>query len=654
MRERSQPPPSLPESLTPRRQNCGGWRDALAIDTNPGGRLCPGSSTKETQMRFVPRRLFTVAAIVTLTIMGGALTQAKAANWSLFTCAYPNGTPVNATSGWSAHAVGSPGPYSGTGNSCGGIGGSLGAESSNEWPQNGYSGWQWVFNAPGGSLIVGGSMQVGFNTPKGQAYVEDPENIYGPDVLANCQYNVSCTSTQYPVLPNNNATNLYVGAECAIDPTCEPAGTGVDASVAIYRATIIMQNASVPTGSAFEGGLSTPATVSGDQDLKFTAADPGGPGVYSVTAAVDGTQVYGQTPPGDSATCVNQGQVTEGLSFLSVVPCSSSLSVSIPLDTTTLKDGSHSLKVSVTDAASNTSVVFDKTITTENAPTVSSEPTISGTAQVGSTLTGTNAVFAARSGTGSLSQNTDQWLRCGESGTGCSAIAGATSGTYTPVAADSGYTMEFENFVEDGEKHKASATSPPTLKVSESSGAGSSCLSSGCQTGGGGNGGNGGSGGAGSGGTAGSGGSGAGSGAAVTVDVVGGGSNLGSVPLGSASRWSVSLHVSPGRVRRHSKLKLTGLVSTSPRPGEGKLIYLQARSVGKVFRGSGRRRHRVTVYGKWTSFQIFRAKTNGTFSSTYRFRLGGRHTYQFRAVAPAEGQYRNPTGSSVTSTVKEI
>jgi hypothetical protein len=54
------------------------------------------------------------------------------------------------------------------------------------------------------------------------------------------------------------------------------------------------------------------------------------------------------------------------------------------------------------------------------------------------------------------------------------------------------------------------------------------------------------------------------------------------------------------------------------------------------------------------TFQAFRARSNGTFSSVYKFKLGGHHTYQFQAVAPAEGQYRNPTGDSSTITVKEI
>jgi hypothetical protein len=90
-------------------------------------------------------------------------------------------------------------------------------------------------------------------------------------------------------------------------------------------------------------------------------------------------------------------------------------------------------------------------------------------------------------------------------------------------------------------------------------------------------------------------------------------------------------------------------VSTSPRPSNGKLISLQARYVTFV----GRHHHRRVLYGEWITFKLVRSKPNGTFSATYRFRLGGRHTYQFQALAPAEGQYRNPAGASSVQTVTE-
>ena len=52
-------------------------------------------------------------------------------------------------------------------------------------------------------------------------------------------------------------------------------------------------------------------------------------------------------------------------------PCLQSETVDLPIDTTGLFDGQHVLKVIVTDAAQNSSVVFDGTITTANRTTVS-------------------------------------------------------------------------------------------------------------------------------------------------------------------------------------------------------------------------------------------------------------------------------------------
>jgi hypothetical protein len=618
-------------------------------------------------MYSVSRRLESFAAALTLVVIVGVIafvTAAQAGTWTLYTCEAPNGAILNEYAGWTSQMIGSAGPNSGAGSECGKPGGYLFAESSSASLQNTYTGWQWDFQAPTGSTIVGGTLAIQLNSPEGQAWVEDPENIHtGTDVLANCQYNLTCTdeSRTTVYLPANESTHVYIGAECAStlqsSPAyCQPGTSGnpaIDAQAVLYAAAIKLGNNSVPNASDVGGGLLS-ANTNGTQNLTFTASDPGGPGVYDVSVSIDNTTIYSGTPADDKSSCTNYGQTTDGtLAFLSTAPCSSSLAVDLPVDTASLADGSHSLKILVEDAAENKATVYEGTITTDNAPTVTSEPTIAGTAQVGSTLTGTDAVFAARSGTGALTQDTDQWLKCSGSGSGCSAIAGATSNTYTPVAADHGYTIEHENTVEDGAKHKASATSAPTVPVAEPS----SCTGSGCQTGGGGNGGTGGTGGGGTGGSGGSGGSpgsdSSGTSTPVIVDVMPNGSNLGSVLLGSAARWSITLHVTPRNVRRHTKVKLAGLVSTSPRPAEGKLVYLQARSLATVYKGSGRRRHRVNVYGKWTSFQIFRAKSNGVFSSTYTFRLGGNHTYQFRAVAPAEGQYRNPTGSSATTTVKE-
>src|SRR6058998_2809671 len=70
------------------------------------------------------------------------------------------------------------------------------------------------------------------------------------------------------------------------------------------------------------------------------------------------------------------------------------------------------------------------------APKLQSEPTISGQAVVGSTLTATSGSW---SGTGTL-KYAYQWRRCNTSGTGCSNIGGADSSTYQVRPADLGHT----------------------------------------------------------------------------------------------------------------------------------------------------------------------------------------------------------------------
>ena len=66
--------------------------------------------------------------------------------------------------------------------------------------------------------------------------------------------------------------------------------------------------------------------------------------------------------------------------------------------------------------------------------------TLSGTAQVGQTLTGTDGGFSG----GPPITLTHAWLRCDGSGGACAAIVGATAGTYTLVAADLGTTLRFQ------------------------------------------------------------------------------------------------------------------------------------------------------------------------------------------------------------------
>jgi hypothetical protein len=73
------------------------------------------------------------------------------------------------------------------------------------------------------------------------------------------------------------------------------------------------------------------------------------------------------------------------------------------------------------------------------APVNTSPPTVSGTARVGQTLTGTRGEW-----NGSPTDYNFFWTRCGRNGGSCANISGATRATYDPRAVDVGFTLRFK------------------------------------------------------------------------------------------------------------------------------------------------------------------------------------------------------------------
>ena len=68
------------------------------------------------------------------------------------------------------------------------------------------------------------------------------------------------------------------------------------------------------------------------------------------------------------------------------------------------------------------------------APANTAPPVVSGSAQVGQTLTGTTGTWTYQT----TPTYSFQWQRCDVNGNTCSAIVGATATTYVVQAADSG------------------------------------------------------------------------------------------------------------------------------------------------------------------------------------------------------------------------
>jgi len=458
------------------------------------------------------------------------------------------------------------------------------------------------------------------------------------------------TETNTWTLPQG-ATTFSITVQCSTDMS-QPACTFADAAAvpAVQNVTVMLNDSVAPSISGVSGTLvqasAHDSAVSGSETIGFTGDDADS-GVLSATLKL--------TPQGAATPYSHTFDFSSQCAYDSWNACPLQQSVggfSVP--TATLKDGSYAVNLSVTDAAGNVTNDPLGTITTHNAPSISSPPLLSGSPVVGQTLNATAGSTSSNPEAGTLT-DTGQWLSCDSSAANCVPIVGATGTSYNLTTSDAGHAIRYQQAVANN-AGSANAQSAPLGPVTPSSAEkeqtekekaekeklekekGGSAGTTGP---------------AGTPGSDGQAGSDSSSGTGgVTINLPG--SNLGSIPLGSTAKWALSLHVNPLRVHRGTKIKLSGLVSTSPRPTEGKLIYLQARSVTSKWRGSGHSRHRVNVFGKWVTFQAFRAQTNGAFSSTYTFRLGGHHAYQFQAVAPAEGQYQNPTGISSAVSVKEV
>jgi hypothetical protein len=404
---------------------------------------------------------------------------------------------------------------------------------------------------------------------------------------------------------------------------CPTEGEGRFASIEVYSLDAILDDPTPPTIEEIRGPIHAGGTFSGEQEIPFTASDTGS-GVYSAWIEVDGTRQARPTIINtNGGACQNLGATKDGLrSYEHPQPCLPRVSGLLNLNTAMLKDGQHQATFYVDDAAGN-QTTSTWTFVSDNAPLIQAKPIVTGAAQVGSTLTATDGSFSAPPGAGALSEATGQWLRC--TGETCSPITEATSTTYTPVSEDLHHTIVYENTVTDSDG-KTIADSLPTLEVQEALAAGS-CSDADCP---------------GSAATLGP----------ITVNVPANqapAATSGLASLGNSTPWNVSLSVAPRRVHLHTTIRLTGRVATTPRPNGGKLIYLQART-SSTTRKHG---HLVRVYGEWITFQAIRAHSDGTFSFAHVVRVGGPHTYQFRAVAPSEGQYHNHTGASASITVTE-
>ena len=415
------------------------------------------------------------AAMTTVLLCAGS---AYGADWMEVSCLNPNQSAAP-SEGWSSFTTGAPGYGSNNATGCG-PGNPMFAILSAAAPVGVGAGEILQYTPPSGSTLVGGSMDValyadggGYNA-SGTAVAYTPAFQYdASDVFFQCASGLApCAPNSYDFagvlgLPANRGGSLYVGAGCggAAGYACNTrASNGAWSLVQVWWANLLLSSSATPAGSGFAGTLLQPS-ARGTQDLTFTASDPGGPGVYAVSAELDGTMLYAGTPDSNGGRCVPVGSSAGALMFDYSQPCRQSESVDLPIDTTAVVDGQHTLKLTVEDAAGNVSTVYDATLATQNAPVETSAPTIVSTGQVfaGTALSAQPGPWSAPSGAGPIAYGY-QWQQCDPQGNDCQAIAGAQSATYAPAPRDIAHTLRVLVSATDDDG-SASAMSSPTSAV---------------------------------------------------------------------------------------------------------------------------------------------------------------------------------------------
>lgn len=606
------------------------------------------------------RRSKSAAALLLLLLLGIWLAwapPAHAGKWMQVTCSRPdNGEPAP-IEGW--HDSSGGGSGSGATESCSSKGGALTAFDSSTTEETAYKGPLWTYKAPAGSKIAGGALTVEMLTPQGQAYVATPENLYTSeaDVLVNCQYNTPpCATSGFAgtvPITHPGGTELFMAAFC-VAPTegatkCPiGSGGGVNAEIHLSAADIELQNSSTPTGTNFPSSLQPGAT--GTADLTFTAKDHEGPGVYRVIVSIDGSEVYNDTPETNEGHCVSIGEYASGVrEFLYPQPCKQELEIDVPINTSKLANGSHQLKVTVQDAAGNSSA-YSPVITVGPAPATSP----SGGGSPGGTTTG-------GSGTGGSGAGGEG----GEGGAAGSTTSTAVASLVTSLASTSigpGSPLSLRgpvNGTSASDQANLTARWTSTTRESRTSGYGALDRISGRLS------------------------------TIANAPIGGAGidvyetpayhgataSRVGSVVTGPTGGWTltlprgvsstsllfsyrshlddtvasaaaklrlnvhagIALRIAPRVASVGRKIFFSGLVHGAPIPEGGKQLVLEARS----------------GHGAWIQFNTVSTDAKGRYRASYRFKFPGPVTYRFRVVSRYEADFPFLEGTSAAISVHE-
>lgn len=412
----------------------------------------------------------------------------------------------------------------------------------------------------------------------------------------------------------NVGEHLYVNASCGGLSTYKcPSGkgdaNGYAAVVYLYAADLTLEQTAQPTFGKVTGELATASTLAGAADLSFESADFGS-GVYRAVFSVDGAEVGRTLIDENGGRCRDVGGASDGLpAFLYLQPCAANVTADVSFDTTALSDGAHHLLVAVTDAAGNSAVVLDRKIDVLNHPggPLGQAPSASAltSAPVAGAANGTPASAAARlSARWSSTAHNSLTSRFGTAQTvfgrltapGGQAIAGASVQAQFLAACLGARAQQLPSA-------RTGSDGSFRLRLPRSLPSGRLTLSYSSHE------------------------------EQAAPDVTAG--------LTLTVPASLGLRVSPRSSHAGGTIRFAGALHGSSLPRGGKQIVLEARVAG------------ARTAGAWRQFRVLDTGAHGGFRASYRFRLPGPVTYQFRAFSPREADFPYGAGDSNVVSVRE-
>ena len=316
-------------------------------------------------------------------------------------------------------------------------------------------------NAPAsGAPVIDGTAQVGESLTADATGIEDDNGLNRVQFRLQWVSNdgsadtdiASATDSTYTLAPNDEGKTIKVRVSFTDRGGYAESLTGVGTELVTSSA----QANPAPTPEPAQNSPATGApTISGTPQVGQT--------LTSDTSGISDS---------DGLTNVTYGYqwiANDGTSDTDIAGATDSTYTLVAAD----EGGTIKVQVSFTDDAANAeSLTSAATATVDAAPNspATGAPTISGTAQVGETLTADTSGIADADGLTNVSYSY-QWIA--NDGTSDTAISGATNSTYTLVAADEGKTIKVRVSFTDAAGHGETLTSAATASVAARSDQGS-------------------------------------------------------------------------------------------------------------------------------------------------------------------------------------